>query len=117
MGNATILDRSHGRFSSTHELITAVRRKDSFAIQVWARSVRQLACAIVSFTNILDPEAVIIGGGITRAGGLLLRPVRTMVGQHEWRTHSKAVRILRAKLGEYAGAFGAAHEGLNAATL
>jgi glucokinase len=108
MGNCTIRERSGGRFETTHDLIVAHLAGDSDASRVWLRSVRELACAIASFTNVLDPEVAVIGGGIARAGKALFEPLEKFVREMEWQTGTEGVRIVPAQLGEYAGAFGAA---------
>jgi glucokinase len=108
IGNCTIAERSHGRFQTTHDLVAAHLAGDAEASQVWFRSVRALACAIASFANILDTEAVIVGGGIARSGEALFDPLRRMVGEVEWKSAGYQVKILPATLGEFAGAFGAA---------
>lgn len=108
IGNCTIRERSGGRFETTHDLIAAHLADDSDASRVWLRSVRALACAIASFTNVLDPEVAVIGGGIARAGKALFEPLEKFVREMEWRTGTDGVRIVPAQLGEYAGAFGAA---------
>jgi glucokinase len=72
------------------------------------RSVKALACAIGSFTNVLDPEIAVIGGGIARAGPALFQPLRRMVREVEWETSPKGIKIVPAMLGEFAGAIGAA---------
>ena len=112
IGNCTIADRSHGRFQTTHDLVAAHLAGDAEASQVWLRSVRALACAIASFANILDPEAVIVGGGIARSGEALFEPLRRMVAEVEWKSTGYQVKILPATLGEFAGAFGAAWHAL-----
>jgi len=111
MGNCTIRERSAGRFETTHDLIAAHQNGDAEATRVWLKSVRALACAIGSFTNVLDPEIAVIGGGIARAGGALFEPLERFVREVEWKT-GPGIRIVAAQLGEFAGAFGAAHEGL-----
>ena len=108
MGNCTLRDRSGGRFETTHDLIAAHLRGDAEATRIWLKSVKALACAIGSFTNILDPEVAVIGGGIARAGKALFEPLEKIVREMEWRTGTDGVRIVSALLGEYAGAFGAA---------
>jgi glucokinase len=108
IGNCTIGERTHGRFQSTHELIAAHARGDNEATAVWLTSVQALACAIASFANILDPEAVILGGGIARAGRTLFEPLEKFLEPIEWRPGGARVRVLSARLGEFAGAFGAA---------
>lgn len=108
IGNYTVGVRSNGRFSSTRELIEAHRAGDSEATLVWVKSVRVLARAITSFINILDPEIVIIGGGITKAGPYLFEPLGEYLDELEWRPAGHRVRIVPATLGEWAGAYGAA---------
>ena len=112
IGNYNIRERTGGRFDTTHALIAAHRRGDEFAREVWLRSIRALACAIASFVNILDPEAVIIGGGIAQAGDALFEPLREELAKIEWRPAGHAARLIPAALGEWAGAIGAAREAL-----
>ncbi len=108
IGNYSIGQRSGGRFATTHELIAAYRAGDALAKEVWLRSLEALAVAIGGLTNVLDPEAVIIGGGIARAGGDLFDPLEPMVRHAEWQVCGHQVKLLPAQLGELAGAYGAA---------
>lgn len=112
IGNWNIRERTGGRFDSTHALIAAYRGGDEFARSVWLKSVHALACALASFINILDPEAIILGGGIAQAGDALFEPLREDLAKIEWRPAGHAVRLLPAALGEWAGAIGAAREAL-----
>lgn len=112
IGNCTIGERTHGMFQTTHDLVAAHVAGDPEASYFWLRSVRALACAIASFVNVLDPEAVIIGGGIARAGEALFDPVRECVAEIEWRSAGYQVKILPAALGEFAGACGAARNAM-----
>ena len=75
IGNYTVGVRSNGRFSSTREIVEAHCAGDADATVIWEKSLRILARAITSFINILDPEIVIIGGGITKAGPILFEPL------------------------------------------
>ena len=108
IGNWTVQQRSRGRFATTHELVAAYETGDAFATEIWLRSIRALGCAIGSFVNILDPEAVVIGGGIARSDRSLFGPLQRVLDEVEWRPGGARVKLLSAKLGEYAGAFGAA---------
>lgn len=108
IGNCTVQARSGGRFDTTHALVAAARAGDADARRVWMQSVRALAVGIVSLVNVLDPEVVVIGGGITRAKAALLRPLHRFLDEIEWRPGGRKVRVALAKLGEHAGASGAA---------
>jgi glucokinase len=111
IGNCTIEQRSRGKFTTTHELVDAHRAGDAFASEVWLNSVRALGYAISSLINVLDPEAVIVGGGISRSGAALFQPLDQFVRDTEWNVGAR-VKILPAQLGEYAGAYGAAWNAL-----
>jgi glucokinase len=108
IGDCTIAQRSEGRFASTAALVSGLASGDRHAKVAWRRSIRALAAAIASFVNVLDPEVVVIGGGIARCGPVLFTPLRQEVARFEWRPAGARVRIVAAKLGDRAGAFGAA---------
>lgn len=108
IGNVTIEKRSGGRFSSTHELLEACKQDDVFAKEVWLRSVRKLAIGLASVTNILSPETIVLGGGITEAGEALFHPLEEYMGLYEWRAGGNKVTIVKAHFGDMAGAIGAA---------
>jgi glucokinase len=109
IGNCTIAERGQGKFATTHDLVRAYQAGDEFAKKVWEKSVYGLACGISSFINIFDPQAVIVGGGVARAGDALFGLLEKFLRPIEWRPGGYSVPVLRAKLGEYAGAFGAAY--------
>jgi glucokinase len=108
VGNYNVRERTEGRFETTHALIAAYRAGDDFARECWLKSVRMLGCAIASFVNVLDPEVVIIGGGIAAAGDALFVPLASELDAIEWRPAGHAVKLIPAELGEWAGAIGAA---------
>ncbi len=108
IGNCSIDRRSLGRYTSTQALIEDYRKSDPFASWLWLSSVRKLSIAIASLTNILSPEIVIIGGGITEAGKELFEPLDSFLGLYEWRAGEKAARVVKAEHGDLAGAIGAA---------
>jgi glucokinase len=109
IGNATIQDRSQGKFATTHEMIEAVNNGDVNAIEVWRKSVRALAAGVASLINCFDPETFILGGGIAAgAGDALFRPLDSFLYEMEWRPGGHRVKIVPAELGEWAGTYGAA---------
>jgi glucokinase len=108
IGDSTVVARSDGKFASTRNLVTAHQNGDDFASRVWLDSVRALAAGISSLINVLDPEVVVLGGGIMAAGDELLVPLRSFLNEMEWRPGGHQVPIVPAILGDYAGALGAA---------
>lgn len=112
IGDCSVAARSGGRFSTTRELVVAATAGDAAARDVWLRSVRALSAALAGLINILDPQTIVIGGGIAAAGDALFAPLRTTLDAMEWRVDSARVALVPAQLGPQAGAFGAAYRAL-----
>jgi glucokinase len=108
IGNLTIQQRSLGRFQTTWDLVAAYQKGDVFATWLWLDAVRKLAIAIASFINILSPEVVIMGGGISRAGTELLLPLQEFLNLYEWQPGGKKTSLALAHFSDASGAIGAA---------
>ncbi|MFM7750410.1 MAG: ROK family protein, partial [Opitutaceae bacterium] len=115
VGECTLAARSGGRFTSTAELVAAHHAGNAHATRVWLDSVRALAFGVGSCINLFDPELIVIGGGIARAGEQLFAPLAAELARIEWRPGGHAVPIVPAVLGEWAGALGAAAQALRPA--
>jgi glucokinase len=116
IGDHTLAARTSGRFASTRDLVAAVASGDAFARAVWEKSLTSLAAALVGFINVLDPEVIVIGGGISSAGDALFDPLREKLDRFEWRPGGARVRLVPAALGNRAGALGAARAAMQEGT-
>jgi glucokinase len=108
---AGLLDRAGGDADQiTGPLVTdAARDGDAFAVEQLAVLGRWLGEGIASLTAVLDPAVVVLGGGVSEAGDLLLAPVRAaFASQLTGRGHRPVLDIRRARLGNRAGLIGAA---------
>jgi len=112
IGNKTVQERSGGRFRATRDLVAAHLEGDVEATRLWLRSVRALGACIASIANVLDPEAVIVGGGIAKAGDALFEPLRRHLDDFEWRPAGARMRLVPPQLGDVAGAYGSAWNAL-----
>lgn len=82
---------------------------DDGALAVLGDFAWWVAAGIANLVNVLDPEIVVIGGGLAEMGDLLLDPVRDRYADLVLASgHRPAVAIVTAALGEKAGAIGAA---------
>ena len=108
IGNCTIEKRTLGKYNSTHALIEAYREGNSFAAEIWQTSVRKLAIGLAALTNILSPEMIILGCGITEAGNDLFESLEKYMANYEWRTAGNRTEIVHAQLGDLDAAVGAA---------
>lgn len=113
IGDCTVTERSSGRFTSTAALVAAVQDGDDAARDVWLLSVQRLAAAVASLMNVLDPECVLLGGGIaTHAWPMLIGPLQDWLDVYEWRPDGTPTPIVAAALGDQAGAIGAARHAM-----
>lgn len=94
----------------TGPLITeAAQNGDAGALQQLAELGRWLGEGMASLTEILDPEVIVVGGGVSEAGDLLLEPARkAFAGQLVGRGFRPIPEIRKARLGNRAGLIGAA---------
>ena len=107
VGNLTVRERTRGRFETTLALIEAVREGEAQAMAVWDVMMRDLAAGLASLINVLDPERIIIGGGIASgAGELLFNPLSGWMDRFEWRPGGVRVPVVAAAMGEWAGVVG-----------
>lgn len=80
---------------------------DPLAVSIWGETVDLLGGAVTDLVNVFEPDVVVLGGGVTRAGAQLLEPVRRVVAQEAMPPARRAVRIALAGLGELTGVVGA----------
>lgn len=85
----------------------AVVRGDPFAAEVMKETARFLGAGVASLINLLNPDRVVIAGGVTRAGDHLFLPLREEVRRRAFRVAVEACTILPAELGPHAGVVGA----------
>ncbi len=86
----------------------AVLENDGAAQAVLSNYIRYLADGIVNVENMLQPEIIAIGGGVSHAGETLFAPVREYVRKYGFNKYLKKAKIVSAKLGNDAGIVGAA---------
>lgn len=86
----------------------AAAQGDEIARQVLSEAMDYLGLGIANLVNILNPELIVIGGGLANIGEALLGPVRRAIEQHAFFSLAQTVRVVKAELGDDAGALGAA---------
>ncbi len=97
------LDRADGRTAFTY------RESDPTAAAVVARYIEALGCGITNIANVLRPDAILIGGGVSAQGDNLVKPLNEYLEKNLFGGKlGPAVPILTATLGNRAGLVGAA---------
>jgi glucokinase len=89
-------------------LATAAHRGDPIAVALWEDVGRKLATAAMNCCWLLNPQAIIIGGGVSRAGELLLKPFRDHLFAQLSGPFTDHLMVLSAAFGHESGTIGAA---------
>jgi glucokinase len=93
---------------SASQVAARANEGDAVARVVWDETIEALACGLTSIVNLFEPELVVIGGGVSNTGELLLGPVRERVRAEAMTPAGHEVDIVRAGLGDQVGVVGAA---------
>jgi glucokinase len=81
---------------------------DAFALDVWNETCRLLALACINVCHVMDPEMIVLAGGMSQAGSFLLDTVNRHFRENWWKMTPPTAKIALARLGNDAGIIGAA---------
>ena len=92
---------------STDEILQAINEEDVLAIESMEEIGNVLGRAIAGLINIFNPELVVIGGALSRAGDYLMIPIKGAVNKLSLHYVNEDTRICLSALGKKAGPIGA----------
>jgi predicted NBD/HSP70 family sugar kinase len=93
---------------NAENIIDAAKSGDTLAIELLEDAAVNLGVRVAYLINLFNPEIVIIGGGIEKAGSLFLEPLRRTVRKWAFEEPANVVKIIPAHLGRDSVALGAA---------
>lgn len=93
---------------SAKDVLSAAAAGDSHAATVIERATRALGGSLGLLVNALDPEAVVVGGGLGGAGGLYWHGLVRATRDHIWAESTRDLPICQATLGDDSALIGAA---------
>ena len=96
-----------GKEIDTITLHQMVKKGNKKAIKVWQITAKHLGTGLANIVDILNPDIIVIGGGIANVGEFLLKPARKEMKKNILSPLAKNTPVVKVKLGEYAGAIGA----------
>lgn len=99
---------THGDSLNTFEMARLAEQGDPATTEIFHTAGRRLGQAVGNIVNLLDPDRVIIGGGVAQAGDLILGPCREIVPGLVLAADAKNVPVVPAELGPLAASVGAA---------
>ena len=89
-------------------VIDLARKNEPLATEIYSRWISCLSQAIAGIANLLDPELIVIGGGVSMAGDFLLNPIRKEYPKYVLFKDQPMPEVKLAVLGSKAGIIGAA---------
>jgi glucokinase len=109
-------ERSEGEGPQSHPLdcVTAkaihaaAKNGDVLALELINRNAYYFGVGLANIINIFNPERIIIGGGLSNLGDMLLKPAIAEAGRRAFRQPFEAVKFMIAELGQDSGIIGAA---------
>jgi glucokinase len=110
-GNKTsILEYAEGDIERvTAQVVhSAAEHGDSLAKELIARTGYYVGVGLANLINIFNPELIVIGGGLSNIGDMLLKPAFKVAGERAYKEAFQAVRFASAELGRNSGVLGAA---------
>jgi glucokinase len=124
VGNVQIAERGQQFYESAGKLLTveqctpealakAAHAGDAVAKQLWAHIGMEIGVALANVVWLLNPDTIVLGGGVAKAGDLLFEPIRKTIQEVTMPTFYEGLKIVPATLGNDAGAIGSASVALD----
>jgi glucokinase-like ROK family protein len=114
-GRRTKLSTLDLQHITARDVAEAARLGDLVAQQIVTESGMYLGIATASLVNLFNPSLIVVGGGISQMGDLLLEPIRKAVRERSLQPAAQSVRITSAVLGRRSTGIGAVVQAVNLA--
>ncbi len=112
VGNRYILSAARKSLRDSNltlERLSFLSSRGSLAAhKIWQEVGRQVGIVLAGAINLLNLERIVVGGGVSSAGGQLFNSIRKTVSERAMPNQAKQVRIVKSKLSHDAGILGAA---------
>jgi len=93
---------------TAEDVFDQARKGDTLANEIIDGTARALAQACVNIRHLIEPQRVVMAGGMSKAGDILVNRIRVFYEQMIWSLKPEPMDICLAKLGDDAGVIGAA---------
>lgn len=96
-----------GKDLSVYLICQAAEKGDKKAEQVVREAAEWVGIGLSGVVNLINPEIIIIGGGVSLAGDIIFNPIREEIKKRSLKIPGEFVKVVPAKLGDSAGMVGA----------
>ncbi len=95
-------------FDTAHEIYIAAANGDEVARKVYRKMGKYLGITLAGLINVLNPEMIVIGGGMAAGWDAFIGPLKAEVNDRAFKTPASRAEIVRSDLGDNAGLLGVA---------
>jgi glucokinase-like ROK family protein len=108
--SSTILDLADGKTSNINAklIFDAAKAGDGLGREIVREATEYIGIAISNAVNFIDPELIILEGGIAKAGDILINGIKRIVERRQMKYAGRKLSIVASKMEEDAAAIGAA---------
>lgn len=103
-----ILHGSPKKELNPETIATAARKGDAYCQQLWKDAGEYLGAALSNLVNVFNPERIVLCGGVSKVGALLLDPTMHSLGRRAFATPAQKVKVTISQFDERLGVVGAA---------
>lgn len=107
-GKETLLTEIDLESLTTKDIFDGAKKGDRVCLDIVNQVANHLGLALANVVNILNPEQIIIGGGVAAAGDILFNPLKDIIRKRALKGLFDGLEIVKAQLGNDAGIVGAA---------
>jgi glucokinase len=107
--NGSLILKLAGRKKDINAIVVAqaARRQDRLALTIYRQAAFYLGLSIANVIQIVNPEMIVIGGGVSKAGEMFFGPLIKTVRRFSWPRPYRRCKIVPAKLKDTVGDLGA----------
>ena len=107
-----LYERVKGREIEAKDIFDVAKEGDEFALKLVDYEAEYIALGMGNLLNVLDPEIIVVGGGVALAGDILFNAINEKLKQYSLPSCLENLKIVQAQLGNDAGILGAAYLGM-----
>lgn len=86
----------------------AAKLQDPLALQITERAMQYIGIGLANYINLLDPDLIILFGGLTNAGDIFLKKVKEVLRERQMKFAGRQVKLVISRMGENGTAVGSA---------
>ncbi len=110
VGNQQLLDKGRKIFKNKNfqleDIFDLANQGNVRAVQFWRETATHVGNGLIGIVNLLNPQLIIIGGGVSNNFKFLRKTITRIIDQRAMKVQAKIVKVVKSKLGDDAGILG-----------